>query len=179
MSYPNNYYQNEFYPQYQNGAVPDMLNQYKGQYQQPMPQIQQNPQMRNMQMQMPSIPQKPINDIIWVQGEAGAKGYLVAPNNTVVLWDTENPVIYVKTADASGIPSMRVLDFQERNSNTSNSQENEPKTHECKCGDRFATKEQFEALKCDFERLTAKVEELTNPIIEKSKTTSRKEKESE
>lgn len=178
MAYPN-YYNGGYFPQYQNGAVPDMLGQYKGQYQPPIPQMQQNIPAQNMQIPIPPAQQKPSNDIIWVQGLEGAKGFLVAPNNTVVLWDTENPVIYVKTADASGIPSMRVLDFQERNSNISNSQENEPKTHECKCGDRFATKEQFEALKCDFERLTAKVEELTNPIIEKSKTTSRKEKESE
>lgn len=177
MAYNQPYYNGGYFPQYQNGAVPDMLNQYKGQYQQPIQQMQQN--MPTQQMQMPPIPPKPINDIIWVQGLEGAKGFLVAPNNTVVLWDTENPVIYVKTADASGIPSMRVLDFQERNSNTSNSQENEPKTHECKCGDKFATKEQLECLRDDFERLAAKVEELTNPIIEKSKTTSRKEKESE
>jgi hypothetical protein len=26
---------------------------------------------------------------IWVQGEAGAKSYLVAPNKTVTLWDSE------------------------------------------------------------------------------------------
>lgn len=38
MAYPN-YYNGGYFPQYQNGAVPDMLNQYKGQYQQmPMQQ---------------------------------------------------------------------------------------------------------------------------------------------
>lgn len=49
--------------------------------------------------------------IIWVQGEAGAKSYLVAPNNTVQLWDSEAQVIYLKSADASGMPSMKVLDY--------------------------------------------------------------------
>ena len=178
MAYPN-YYNGGYYPQYQNGAVPDMLNQFKGQYQQPIPQMQQNISAQNMQMPIPPAPQKPINDIIWVQGEAGAKGYLVAPNNTVVLWDTENPVIYVKSADASGIPSMRVLDFTERNGNTPNSHENTPKTHKCTCGDKFITKEEFNALKGDFERLTAKVEEMTVSVIEKPKTTTKKTKESE
>ena len=33
MAYPN-YYQGGYNPQYQSGAVPDLLNQYKGQYQQ-------------------------------------------------------------------------------------------------------------------------------------------------
>ncbi len=54
------------------------------------------------------------SSIIWVQGEAGAKSYLVAPNTTVQLWDSENQVIYLKSADASGMPSMKVLDYKIR-----------------------------------------------------------------
>ena len=49
--------------------------------------------------------------IIWVQGEAGAKSYLVAPNTTVQLWDSESQVIYLKSADASGMPSIKTLDY--------------------------------------------------------------------
>ena len=49
--------------------------------------------------------------IIWVQGEAAAKSYLVAPGSTVQLWDSEKKVIYLKSADASGLPSMKVLDY--------------------------------------------------------------------
>lgn len=66
----------------------------------------------NPQIQQP-IPQQPQqnNSLIWVQGEAGAKSYLVAPNNTVQLWDSEAPVIYLKSADASGMPSMRIIDY--------------------------------------------------------------------
>ena len=62
--------------------------------------------------QMYSFPtQNQQNGIIWVQGEAGAKSYLVAPNNTVQLWDSESQTIYLKSADASGMPSMKVLDY--------------------------------------------------------------------
>jgi hypothetical protein len=176
MAYPN-YYQGGYYPQYQNGAVPDILNQYKGQYQQ-MP-MQQNIPAQQMQMPIPPTPQKTSNELIWVQGLEGAKGFLVAPNNTVVLWDTENPVIYVKSADASGIPSMRVLDFKERNGNSQNIGENAPKKHECTCGDKFATKEQIKVLEGKINDLTAKYEELAYPIVEKPKTTTKKAKESE
>lgn len=49
--------------------------------------------------------------IIWVQGEAGAKSYMVAPNTTVQLWDSESQTIYLKSADASGMPSMRIIDY--------------------------------------------------------------------
>lgn len=59
------------------------------------------------------------NGIIWVQGEAGAKSYLVAPNTTVQLWDSESPVIYLKSADASGMPSIKVLDYTIRESSQS------------------------------------------------------------
>lgn len=54
------------------------------------------------------------NSRIWVQGEAGAKSYLVAPNTTVDLWDSEKQVIYVKSADASGMPTMRAIDYSFR-----------------------------------------------------------------
>lgn len=178
MAY-NQPYNYGYYPQYQNGAVPDMLNQFKGQYQQPIPQMQQNIPTQQMQMPIMSTPQKSSNELIWVQGLEGAKGYLVAPNNTVVLWDTENPVIYIKTADMNGIPSMRVLDFIERNGNAQNYSQNDPKKHECQCGDKFATKEQIKALEGKIDDLTAKYEELSQPVVEKSKTTSKKSKESE
>lgn len=52
--------------------------------------------------------------MIWVQGEAAGKSYLVAPGNTVPLWDSERQTIYLKSVDASGIPTMRILDYAER-----------------------------------------------------------------
>lgn len=66
--------------------------------------------------QMPQQTQQPTqtNEIIWVQGEAGAKSYLVARGETAVLWDSENPVIYIKSADMSGMPSMRVFEISEK-----------------------------------------------------------------
>lgn len=55
--------------------------------------------------------QQNTSGLIWVQGEAGAKSYMVAPNNTVALWDSESQTVYLKSADASGMPSMRILDY--------------------------------------------------------------------
>ena len=65
-------------------------------------------------IQQPSQPNAGFNGIIWVQGEAGAKSYLVAPNTTVQLWDSESPIIYLKSADASGMPSIKILDYTVR-----------------------------------------------------------------
>jgi hypothetical protein len=167
MAYPN-YYQGGYFPQYQNGAVPDMLNQYKGQYQQP---IMQQPMVQ--QMQTPTQ----TNDMIWVLNENEATSYPVAPNNSVVLWDKNEPIIYVKSVNSQGMPSMRVLYFEERNATPSNSPQNAPKTHECTCGDKFATKEQINDLRGKIDDLTAKYEELSHPVIEKTKTTAKKSKE--
>jgi hypothetical protein len=154
----NQYYNSPPYyqqPSYygNNGASPDMLNQMKGQYQtqiiqQPMPQ-------QNLQPQ-PTPQQNQTNDIIWVQGEAGAKAYLVAPNNTVTLWDSESPTIYLKTADMNGVPSMRILDFIERSQNAPKT----PEKHVCSCGDKFVTKEQFNALQAKYYDILAIVEQL-------------------
>ena len=73
-------------------------------YAQPFSPVQAQPQTAQAQ---PSVQ----NGIIWVSGEAGAKAYLVAPNTTVQLWDSESQVIYLKSADASGMPSIKVLDY--------------------------------------------------------------------
>lgn len=83
----------------------------------PMGYPQYYPQNQMLQNQQQFQPQNQNqNNMIWVQGEAGAKSYLVAPNSTVQLWDSEQPIIYLKSADASGMPSMKILDYKIRES---------------------------------------------------------------
>ena len=155
MAYPN-YYQGGYFPQYQNGAVPDMLNQYKGQYQQiPM----QQPIMQQPVQQMPTMAQPtPSNDMmIWVLSEGEAQSYPVAPNNSVILWDKNSDVVYIKSVNAQNVPSFRVLDYKERTA------DNAPKTpveHKCTCGDKFVLKKDFQALQSEFETLRSEWEAL-------------------
>lgn len=167
MAYPN-YYNGGYYPQYQNGAVPDMLNQYKGQYQQP---IMQQPMVQQMQ-----IPTQ-TNDMIWVLNENEATSYPVAPNNSVVLWDKNEPIIYVKSVNNQGMPSMRVLYFEERNATPSNSPKNSPKTHECTCGSKYATKEQLNAVEGKINDILAMYEELKDKQTPKTTKSAKKEVE--
>ena len=72
------------------------------------------PQYSQPNINQPQTNQQGASSLIWVQGEAGAKSYMVAPNNTIALWDSESQTVYLKSADASGMPSMRVLDYQIR-----------------------------------------------------------------
>ena len=132
MAYNPYYNSNPYFQQqpnfYGNGAMPDMLNQQKMQYQQ--------------------MPQQ-TNDLIFVLGQNEAESYPVAPNNIVTLWDKNNPTIYIKSANAQGVPSIRILDFVERVPNGSKM----PEKHICQCGDKFVTKEQFEALEGKFDEI--------------------------
>lgn len=155
MAYPN-YYQGGYYPQYQNGAVPDMLNQYKGQYQQ-MPMQQPMMQQPVQPMQMQPTQMSGANDMIWVLSEGEAQSYPVAPNNSVILWDKNSDVVYIKSVNAQNVPSFRVLDYKERTA------DNAPKTpveHRCTCGDKFVLKKDFQALQGEFESLREELEEL-------------------
>ena len=100
MAYPNQYgYGQAGYPTY----LPQQG--YSAQ--------QYAPQMNGVQ-QMPQ-PQPQAAPIIWVQGEAGAKSFLVAPGQTVQLMDSESEVFYIKATDQSGMPlPLRTFDYKER-----------------------------------------------------------------
>lgn len=55
------------------------------------------------------------NSINWVQGEAGAKSFPVAPGQSVVLMDSENYIFYIKSVDISGMPlPLKVFDYKEK-----------------------------------------------------------------
>ena len=74
------------------------------------PATYQNPYLvQQPQYQQPVQQQQ--GSLIWIQGEAAAKSYLVAPNTSVVLFDSESQTVYIKSADASGMPSMKTLDY--------------------------------------------------------------------
>lgn len=54
------------------------------------------------------------NGIIWVQGEAGAKSYLVGAGNSVLLMDSEQSRFYIKSTDNSGMPMpLRIFEYKE------------------------------------------------------------------
>lgn len=91
---------------------PTPMGNYSPQYSQtPMNQMQMN----NMQMQ-PQMQQQSNNaGFVWVQGEAAAKAYPVAAGNSVLLMDSEAPVLYMKSTDVSGRPlPMEIYDLVKR-----------------------------------------------------------------
>ena len=88
------------------------------------------------------------NGLTWVQGEAGAKSYLVAPNTTVLLMDSENDVFYLKSTDSSGMPlPLRIFEYRERQK----SADSEPKLLQRDNYPNYVTKDEFEAFKGQIE----------------------------
>lgn len=110
------------------------------------PQTYQTPIYYPQQTQPQPQPQAQTQSLIWVQGEAGAKSYLVAPNSTVTLWDSESQTIYIKSADASGMPSIRTLDYTIRNGAV-----------EAKGTIDYATKDDLTALREEIDTLKASI----------------------
>lgn len=94
---------------------------YQPVYQQPMmqPQQMQNvPQVQSAQNYSPVISQ---SGIIWISGLQEAQMYPIAPNNAVALWQKDGKTIYLKSADATGRPSLVIYDLVERKETASES----------------------------------------------------------
>jgi hypothetical protein len=114
-------------------------------YGQPMPdnlmQMRQQQMMQPMQQPMSQpVQQNPIaqGGVQWVNGEQEARGYLIAPNSAVALWDSSAPTVYLKQSDASGKPTLKIYDLVERAET--------PRTAPQEKGVEFVTRKEFDAL---------------------------------
>lgn len=118
----NPYYQPNYYPQ----PMPDNLMQMR--------------QQQMMQPAPPPVPQNPVaqGGVQWVSGEQEARGYLIAPNSAVALWDSTAPTVYLKQADASGKPTLKIYDLVER-TETASAASQKPSVE-------FVTREEFDKL---------------------------------
>lgn len=95
------------------------------------------------------------NPIIWIQGIESARAYQTAPNNTVVLFDSDEQVIYIKSADMQGRPSMRILDYTIRSE--------QPKTAQNALSGnntQVPTREDISALQSQIDSLKQQIEQL-------------------
>lgn len=125
------------------------------------PASYQNPYM--IPQQYTFTPQAPAQQqasggIIWVSGEAGAKAYLVAPNTTVQLWDSEAQTIYLKSTDASGMPSIKVLDYSIRETGQNGIQR--ASAQQIDKSITYATKAEIDGILAKIEALRADVDKM-------------------
>lgn len=117
-------------------------NGFPATYQQYYPQYQ------------PQVQQQQSNTLTWVQGESGAKSYMVPANGTVLLMDSESDQFFLKSTDASGMPlPLRVFKYSEVVS--------QPQTQRNHVADEkvYVTKDEFEKFKREMEKIMKKEEE--------------------
>lgn len=144
----------------------DRLTQLQNQYQQAVnvPQIQ-------------TIPQPQVNQgLLWVSGEIGAKSYLVAPNSTVLLMDSDAQRFYLKSADNAGMPSLRIFEYTEV-TNSPTTSVNAPNFDENVLHDKFVTREEYEGLKRQYESIMERLDSMvsnTESVESSAKSKSRR-----
>lgn len=144
-----NYYQNNDYLRYN----------YPNSYYQNQQQFNPNQQYNQINQNQSS------NGIIWVQGESGAKSYLVAPNCTVQLWDSESQTIYIKSADASGMPSIKILDYTIRDDQKQKTNEN---TNQVNVNNNSDLETEINGLNEKIEIMEKEINQLKNILASKS-----------
>lgn len=77
------------------------------------------PYYQPYQVQQIQPAQQQQTSIIWVSGDREAEMYPVAPNNAVTMWSQTAPAVYLKSADATGKPTLKTYDLVERAQNAS------------------------------------------------------------
>lgn len=149
MAYPNQYpqpYQYTYQPQVQ--PPMDRLAQLQAQQYQ-IPQMQQ------------AQPPQTNQGLLWVQGEAGAKSYLVAPNTTVLLMDSEGSRFYLKSTDNAGMPSLRVFEYSEVSQNAPQA----PQSAQTNLDDKYVTREEYNALRGKYAEILDKLDSFHAPAM--------------
>ena len=140
-------------------------NYYSGMaypYQQQYPQMQQVQPMQQQMQQTQAPQQSSPSSIIWINGISEAASYPVAPNNAVALWDSTAPSIYLKQADASGKPTLKIFDLVERAERPQETRKAEDvKTYD------FATKSDLEGLRGAFEDELADIRKKFDKLARK------------
>lgn len=96
---------------------------------------------------IPQTQNNPQNAITWVQGENAAKSYPIGAGQSILLMDSENPIMYIKSTDQSGMPlPLRVFDYKERIVTSVDNSQSEEKIE-------YVTKEEFNKLRDDIKEL--------------------------
>ena len=143
MANYNNPYTNTYggyYPQ-SSYSQPNYNNSYNYQpmmAQQPMPQIQQPNYL----------------PLTYVNGEEGAKAYIVSPNTTIYLRDSDSNKLFIKSSDSNGKYTIEGYELVKIGEPTQKS----PNLSESIDPNQFISKDQLSALESKFEAKLSKLQ---------------------
>lgn len=104
----------------------------------------------NMMQQQQQQPQA--NNYFYVNGVVGAKSFQLQPNQTVMLMDSDDPMLYMKQSNGMGQSTLRYFELVEVSENELN--------HKAKVKQNNSEY----VLKSDFDGLLKRVDELSSAI---------------
>lgn len=157
---------------YQNQFSQPYPYTYQPQVPAPMDRIAQLQAQQYQPMQAVNNPPQTNQGLLWVQGEAGAKSYLVAPNTTVLLMDSEGSRFYLKSTDNAGMPSLRVFEYSEVSQNAPQATQSE----QINLDDKYVTRQEYDALQGKYMEI---LERLNNfPAVDNSGDTAKRSEKS-
>ena len=131
---------------------PYLNNSYGGFYQ---PYSTMTPQNNNNYQPQQQAQQQTYIPLTFVNGEVGAKAFIMTPNSTIYLQDSDSDKLFIKKSDMQGKSIMKkykLVELDENDKIIENKQQKDIPSN-------FISKEQFETLKQEFE---GKLSELTN-----------------
>ena len=94
----------------------------------------QMPQAQYQQPQYQSPAQQPVNGIVRVTGMDGAKAYQLPPNSAMPLFDSGGEILFIKTTDGAGFPTILPFRYTQLESQQPNAND-------------YVTRQEFEELK--------------------------------
>jgi len=119
------------------------------------------PTQQYMPQMVTNNTQQQNDGITWVQGENSAKSYPVAAGRSVLLMDSESPVMYIKSTDQSGVPlPLRIFDYKERSQSSSNAQEQKTE---------YISRNEFDAFRNEIRAELKQSKQQTNNTYKKNK----------
>lgn len=129
-------------------------------YQDRLAQLQNNYQQVINSPQMQAVPQPQVNQgLLWVSGEVGAKSYLVAPNSTVLLMDSDSSRFYLKSADNAGMPSLRIFEYTEVTGAPQNALQGANSDFK-ELDSKYVKREEYEGLKRQYESIMERLNSM-------------------
>ena len=141
-----------------------------GNFYQPIMPQQQQPNYNNIgnMMQNQNQQQPQMTQCFWVNNIEGAKSFQMMPNQTAMLMDSENPVVYMKQTNAMGQASLKYFKLIETSEQEIRGQNQQPVSNQ-------QPNVEY-ALKSDFEGLSKRIDEISKRIEKPFKNDKNTEK---
>lgn len=99
---------------------------------------------------------QPVNGLVSVTGIEGAKAYQLPPNSAMPLFDSNDDVLYLKTTDGAGFPTVKAFSF-------SPIEQPQPQAD-------YATRDELAKFEEKLDEVMAKLDALPKPRTRKAAT---------